>query len=340
MKILIVGDPHFRYQLPYATAIADGRKSEWEAVKSKIVDESKDCNLVILMGDNFNSKHNHSSVNAEFVDFLQQFGKTPIIMLVGNHERFGEETALDFLKKFQNPLWDVVSEPRLINFNGLDLQFIPYMTPGVLGVATVSEATQKVMEGIQDADYMFHHHIVESTKWGSGDSGIVNEIVLPSNIEERYKRVFGGHIHQPSKVTEKTQVVGNIFTNEVGEHEKFIYKLDTDSNTFEEIKLPVRGIYKVELLAGTKIPELPKNSIVKVTILDRTLQDSVDLIREKFGVYDSYVLVEQYSKKRTKVRLEEAGALDFSIGNLLKLYSEAKKIPLGGLTDAYNLIES
>ena len=114
MKICIVGDPHFRFQLPYSTALEDGRRSEWEAVKDKIVETAEKCDAVILMGDCFNSKHNHSTVNTEFVNFLHRFGNKEIYILAGNHERYGHQTGLDFIKEMKNPLWHVFTEEHVI----------------------------------------------------------------------------------------------------------------------------------------------------------------------------------------------------------------------------------
>lgn len=345
MKILIVGDQHFRYQLPYASALSDGRRGEWEAVKEKIKESAKDCEVVVLMGDNFNSKHNHSAVNTEFIQFLHGFGDKEVYMIAGNHERFGLETAIDFIEEMKRPNWHVYTNPTLDVFKNSDIsvQFIPYMTPGSIDTINVEDATKKVMGMISPAKYCFHHHIVESTEWGAGDSSIVNEIVLPKEIEAKYELVFGGHIHQPSKVTDKVYVTGNIFTNEVGEHTKSIFKLDTDTNTIEDIPLPVRGIYKVDITSTTQsIPStIPNNSIVKVTVLDRALQgEGVETLRKQCERFDSYVLVEQYSKKRTKIKLSEADGLDFSIDSLLKVYADVKKVPLSNLTAAMALLES
>jgi DNA repair exonuclease SbcCD nuclease subunit len=344
MKILLIGDTHFRFQLPYATAVADARRGEWESVKNKIIEVSKTCEVAVFLGDVFNSKHNHSSVNTELVSFLNKFPETmPIHLIAGNHERFGHDTALDFITEFNHPNWTVYKDPTgPVNLgSGKTAMFLPYMTPGTVNAANNEEARDNVMAMLKPADYLFHHHIVESTKWEGGDSSVVNELVLPATVADNYSMVFGGHIHQPSKVNDKVWVVGNIFTNEVGEHEKFIFILDTDTNTVEKIKLPLRGIYKVEITAGQNIPtDIPDQSIVKVTVYDRTLQGAgVEALRSQCARFDSYVLIEQYSKQRKKVNLNESGALDLSIDNLLKVYAEQRKVNYPDLVTAFNLIE-
>lgn len=342
MKILIVGDPHFRYQLPYAAALEDGRRGEWEAVKKMIHDESKTCDITVLMGDNFNSKHNHSSVNKEFIEFLNGFGEKPIYMIAGNHERYGTETALDFIKEMNVPQWSVYTEPHLVTLNdSISLQFLPYMTPGTVGASSNEEARDNVMKMLRPATYLFHHHIVESTKWEGGDSSIVNELVLPSNIEENYQMVFGGHIHQPSQVTAKTWVVGNIFTNEVGEHEKFIFILDTETNSVEKKKLPCRPIHSVDVKQATSYADIPAYSIVKATVRDPFFVGArAHITGVLFAHVDAFVLVEQFSKQRKRVDLTEAGALDLSIDNLLKVYCEQRKISFPDIRSAFDLLET
>lgn len=342
MKILIVGDPHFRYQLPYAAALEDSRRGEWDAVKKMIHDEAKTCDAVVLMGDNFNSKHNHSSVNKEFIEFLNGFS-TDVYMIAGNHERYGEETALDFIQEMAVDSWKVYTRPTHVELpGGLSFQFLPYMTPGTVGAGSNEEARDKVMELIKPATYLFHHHIVESTKWEGGDSSIVNELVLPATVEDNYTMVFGGHIHQPSKVTEKTWVVGNIFTNEVGEHEKFIFVLDTETNAVEQKKLPCRPIYSVDVKQATSyVSDIPAYSIVKATVRDPFfVGQRAYITNELFGHVDAFVLVEQFSKQRKKVNLAEAGALDLSIDNLLKVYCDQRKISFPDIRSAFDLLET
>lgn len=342
MKLLLVGDPHFRYQLPYAQALEDGRKGEWNAVKEMIHTEAEKCDAVILFGDNFNSKHNHSSVNTEFVEFLNKFGTKDVYMIAGNHERFGHETALDFIKAMDVPNWHVYTEPTHIQVaSGESFQFLPYMTPGTVQASNNEEARDTVMSLLKPAHYLFHHHIVESTKWEGGDSSIVNELVLPATVEENYNMVFGGHIHQASRVTDKTWVVGNIFTNELGEHEKFIFTLDTTTNTVEQKKLPCRPIYKVEVKQGVSYADIPTYAIVKATVHDPFfVGQRAHISGVLFAHVDAFVLVEQFSKQRKRVDLATTGALDLSIDNLLKIYCDQRKVSFPDIRTAFDLLET
>jgi len=345
MKVLIVGDPHFRYQLPYSTALPDGRASEWEGVKRFLKELAEDCEEVVLMGDNLNSKHNHSTVNSEFVRFLQDFGEKKIHMLVGNHERYGHESALDFVKDMNHPLWKVYDEITETTIGGKKTLMLPFLTAGVLGAANLEEAQvalTKELESRGAAEYLFHHHVAEGTIWGqSSETAELHEVHVPKSSFPLYKKVVGGHIHKRNWVTDDVLVTGNLFTNEVGEHDKAVFILDTETNAVTEHKVPCRGIYKVEVREPNIPAEIPDSSIVKVIVTNPELQGpGVAKIRTLCSRFDAFVLVEQYPRKRKKINISEAGALDFSLENLIKVYAEARKVPAADLERGLELLEN
>ena len=344
MKVLCIGDPHFRHQLPYSTALLDGRRSEWRGVLDKLVELSQDCEEIILMGDNLNSKHNHSSVNREFIEFLTEFGDKPIHMLVGNHERYGHETALDFIKEINHPTWNVYSDITEIMIGDKKAVMLPFMTPGTLDSANLEEAQAKLAGLLPKADYLIHHHIAEGTLWSqTAETTDLNEVYVPKDSLDNYDLVIGGHIHKRQWVTPKVLVTGNLFTNEVGEHDKAVFTLDTDTNKVEEHLVPVRGIYKIEMRKEESLPkEIPDNSIVKIVCVDPAFgrQAREAMIAIGADKYDDYVIVEQYPRKRRKVKISETGALDFSLDNLTKVYSKARKVPHAELLAGLELLET
>lgn len=345
MKVLIVGDAHFRHQLPYSTALPDGRASEWEGVKTFLKELSQDCGEIVLMGDNLNSKHNHSSVNSEFVQFLHGFGNKRIHMLVGNHERYGHSSALDFIKETARENWLVYDVISHVEIGGKDVLMLPFLTAGVLGAKDLVEAQQKLtatLKGVGGMDYLFHHHVSEGTIWSqTADTEDLHEVLVAKEVFPQFKKVIGGHIHKRAWVTDNVLVTGNLFTNEVGEHDKAVFILDTETNEITEHKVPCRGIFKVEVREAAEIPEdIPDASIVKVTVVDPALQGAgVTAIRELCERFDAYVLVEQYPRKRKRIQISEAGALDFSLDNLIKVYAEARKVPHTELKMGLELLE-
>lgn len=332
MKILVVGDQHFRFEHSYASAIPDGRRSEWEAVKKTIHDAAKNCDVIVLMGDNLNARHNHSSVIREFIEFLKEFGDKPIHMLVGNHERFGEHTALDFLKKVNHPNWNIYSTiTENVMLGDKIATFIPFCTPAMLEVATKEEA-ETIINNLRGVDIMFAHHAITGTE----GTEFFNEVMIDKS-KLKHEMTFGGHVHKPERLSNTVIVTGNIFTQEVGEHDKCVWVWDSLTNTTLEVPLPVRGIYKVgvEKTYNTFI-HIPDNSIVKCFITSRDLD--VNVVRKDLERFDAGIIIEQYPSSRPKVHFE-SGGLDLSVENLLKLYAENKGLPYNELKEGFELIK-
>lgn len=344
MKVLIVGDPHFRYQLPYSTALPDGRASEWEGVKSFLHELGKECDEIVLMGDNLNSKHNHSSVNSEFVRFLQDFGEKKIHMLVGNHERYGHNHALEYIRDMNYPLWQVYDQPVVVDFGDKKAFMLPFMTAGVLNAPDLPEAQKKLTEILSEsmADFLFHHHVAEGTIWSqTSETQDLHEVYVPKSVFPIFGKIIGGHIHKRAWVNDDVLVTGNLFTNEVGEHDKAVFILDTDTGAITEHKVPCRGIYKVEVRLGTTFDDIPDASIIKAVVVDPALQgEGVAQLRDTLKRFDAFVVVEQYPRKRQKIQIDEAAGLDLSLDNLIKVYAEARKVPHAELKAGLDLLDA
>lgn len=344
MKILIIGDQHFRLQLPYSAAFEDGRRSEWEAVKERIHENAKSCDVVVLLGDNLNTRNNHSSVNREFVEFLKGFGDKSIHVIAGNHERFGAETAIDFLERLHYPKWHIhtgVPEMNYLFSDTLSATFLPFVTPGVLGVESIEEANQKIVDALPEADILFHHHVPKGALiFGNELSEQMNEIVLNTDLlEKKFKWIIGGHIHAPQQVSDQTYVTGSIFTHEIGEHYKNVWILDTNAKTMTPVDLPVRGIYAATWKGDEhSMAHIPNGSIVKCTVTDRSVD--IDVVKKALQRFDASVIVTQYPNERTKVNVENSGALDLSVDNLLKVYAEAKDVSYQDLRDAMAMLDN
>lgn len=335
MKILAIGDQHFRFELPYSSAISDGRRSEWNDVKSVILDEAKDCDAVVLLGDGLNQRHNHSSVIREFIDFLDAFGDKEVHILVGNHERYGTSTALDFIQSVKHDKWFVYKEPTVTKVAGIDSMMIPFMTPALLGVETKEEGIRAIVDKFptDKIPLAFAHHGVSGGLIRGMGMEMFNEIILPGDVmRDKFGHTFAGHIHE-GQVMYPIFMTGSVFTHEIGEHEKSIWKYD--EVTVSRIPLPVRGIYKAEW-GVTDLEKIPDHSIVKCYVTVR--ETDIDEVRKALSRFDAGIVVEQYPSERTKVHFEEGG-LDLSVENLLKIYAEARGLPIEDVLSGYELIK-
>lgn len=350
MRTLIVGDMHFRSELPYAHAFKDGRRGEWEHLKIVIHDEARKCDAVVLMGDNLNSRNNGSTVLREFIEFLKGFGDKPVHILIGNHERAGGFTALDFLDRVKHPNWHVYSEITYVDMGGQTAVMIPYVTPGSLGVADIAEANARVESLMRKADFAFAHHVIEGAAWGGGSWKDVEkfEVTLPLEMMQKYYRhAFAGHIHESQIIGDNyAYLVGSAFTSEVGEEGKYIWILNDFNNpeksevgtNVKRIPLPVRGIYKTffnRLPSDSSILKIPDHSIVKCIVTDRLL--NIDKVKENLKRFDAAIIVEQYPNEREKVHFEE-GTLDLGVDNMLKVYADARSINYAELKEGFDIV--
>src|ERR1035437_694588 len=161
MKILCIGDLHFKDSLGYAEYIPDGRVSEKKEVLDFIVESAKDCDGVVLMGDNFNSKNNSSEVNRQFVEFIERFWDKEVYILSGNHEKRGDgKTAIDFLAEINKGNWYIFTDPGSVVIGTLKLDFLPYMLKSELGVETNEEAAKLMTKNLSGGDILFIHHMI------------------------------------------------------------------------------------------------------------------------------------------------------------------------------------
>lgn len=343
MRVCIVGDMHWRLELPYSSAIPDGRESEWNNVLDKIVKTADTCDAVVLLGDVFNSKHNHSSVIHGLITFLKRLGDKEIYTISGNHCRYGEKTALDFLQKVDQPNWHVYTKvTEGVQIGDTKATFIPFMTPATLGVETKEEAEVAILDKLGSADIAFCHHAMKGAKTSGFFEG---EIVLDKDkMESLFGLTVYGHIHQAERLSDKVLGTGSIFNQEVNEYGKSIWVWDTETKKTGEVPLPCRGIYKVVWEAPQwHIPKekdalssIPNNSIVKCYVTDRTTD--IDTVRNVLQRFDASIIIEQYPNERSKAHFEEGG-LDLSVDSMLKRYSEAKGLSYDDLVSGFALIK-
>lgn len=348
MKILTIGDQHFRLDLPYADYVKDRRLGEKSSVLEAAREASKDCDAVVLIGDGLHLRHNHSTVIKDFVEFICSFAPVPLYVIAGNHEIYnGTETAIDFLKKADLPNVKVITAgPERCDLGGKKVVFLPYCTNAALGVESYEDGVTEIMRridaivGTEQFDAIFLHHAISGSKTVSGGlTDLFGEIVLSrEELEKRFKTVVGGHIHAPQQIG-RTVVTGSLFTAEVGEEKKSLWKTDLDTGDIEEIALPVRAIRKFDVSTPEDIAALEAvdpYSIVKCIVHSKEID--VDAVREKLQRFDAYILIEDYPSERQKVRIDDGAMEDLSVENLLRIYAKQNNIEELDLIKAFDIV--
>jgi len=345
--ILVIGDLHMRESLGYADYLPGQRKKEEQEVLDFIVSESKDCKQIVIIGDALNSKNNTSEVIKRFVEFLKRFEEKQVYILSGNHDKKPDgRTAIDFLQKIDNPDWKVITTAVTgIVYGDMELMFCPYFYKEELGVTDPKAATSQIYERLKTTHagkkILFVHHAITGSKTSSGaTSDLFDEPVLDQKeLEGKFDLVVGGHVHKPQVLSKKTFVTGSVYNNEVGETQKYLWKINEEDLSYEQIALPGRKIYKIENPSIADINLLPAGGIVKIMLTDAQFklngtEELKILLKKKF---DAYLLVEQYPRERKKFHFEE-GAFDFSVEKLLEIYAKERKVDINKLKQAFSLI--
>ena len=355
MKILVIGDQHFKDNLSYADYVSDRRIPEKKEILDFIQDQAKDCRHIVLIGDNFNSKNNSSETNREYVEFLERFGDKEIYVISGNHEKKGDgKTAIDFLGEVKKKNWHIFTRPGTISFlekhqsvgksipsvpkqSTWKLDFLPYMLNSELGVENYEEASKEIMKHLDEGDILFAHHLITGTTYRGLKAEMFHEAVLPrEKLEKKYKLVIAGHVHEPQQKG-NTIITGSLFTSEVGEIEKFIWKINADL-TVDKIRIPAREIHKLVDPVGAELSWIPDSAIVKV-IITKKRPEGLDGLKELLSRFDASLLIEDYPNTRKKAHIEE-GAFDFSLEALLTLYAKEKDVDLTKLLKGLQIINN
>ena len=337
-KILVVGDIHLRSEMAYSDILEDRRVPEKKEILDFIVESAKDCNKVVMLGDLFHNRTNSSELIREMVEFLERFEGKELFILGGNHDKTSSgRTTLDFLSEIKNHSWHVVTDKLIIIG---DFDFLPYLIKPELKEKDYKKASKKLLEEMKGNKILFTHFAISGSETSSGAmSDLFDEVVLDrKELEKKYKLIIAGHIHQYNKLSKKTTVTGSIFCNEIGEHEKFIHKIDEETLEVERLKLPGRGIYKLTDPKEDEIAKIPKNSIVKVFITKKEVD--LEKIKKELEKFDGSLIIENLPSERKKMQYADEDILGMEMEGLLDLYSKVKKVSLEKLKAGWDLIKN
>jgi DNA repair exonuclease SbcCD nuclease subunit len=341
MKIGIVGDLHFKEKLGYADYVADRRIPEKEAVLEQIKALFEGYDLVVLMGDNLNSRNNHSEVIKDFVKFIHSI-KAPIAILAGNHEKQGNgQSAIDFLEHIEKPWTIAIREPQTVSVKGKKIVLLPFLSRTELKCADNVSAAKAIQGMLPKGDILLAHQAFTGIMVNGALSDDVSEPILDkSGLEARYEKVVIGHIHAP-KHEGKFLVAGSVFCNEVNEEQKNVWTLDVNEGTGEIKVIPhvlkQRAIRKIKDPTEHDLQNLtPSDWIIKAEVTKRGTD--VEALKQRLKPFAGNIVVEHYPNERLTIT-NDSNVLDYSIENMLGLYAKAKNINPELLLNGYDLVK-
>ncbi len=339
-KILIIGDMHLGH-VGYSGVTKDARVKERNDILNFIASSGHDCDTIVFLGDQFDRRNNPSQVVKEFTNFLERFESQQVYILAGNHEKNPSgDSALDYLREIRGKTWVVVTD-EVFKWSGMT--FCPYFFKSEIGAKNNLDGADIIFDklrkniGNDNNSVLFIHHTISDFFTSSGqNTDSFNEIVLnKSRLSSMFKKVFVGHIHKPQK-KENVVMCGSIFNNEINEIEKNIYKYDTDNNSIEQIKIPGRGIYKLENPTKEEIGLIDNHNILKVVITDRKI--NISEIKNLLQSFDGYMIVEQYPNERKKI-IARNDILDLGVENLLDIYAKQRGVDNILLKNGWELVK-
>lgn len=311
----VIGDLHLRDFLPYSEFIKDKRDGEKEEVLDTIgMVALKDCDKIVFLGDTFDSKNNSSETIRRLISFLMFFGEKDLYIIAGNHEiKSNGSTAIDFIREMGKPNWHVMTSGT---WAVDDMVFVPFMRK--------TEENEYMKNVLPTGKIAFFHQGITGLKTVNGATAeMFDEIVFDGKkLSDKYELVFTGHIHKAQHF-KNIYCAGSVFNCEVGDNGKSVWIINDDLSV-KEIKLPGRGIYKVEDVS--LLDSIPSNSIVKLIIRDKNI--NIEELENKYSSkFDALIIIEQVEQER--IKHDGAGEIiDFDIKNLLSIYSKQKGLEL------------
>jgi DNA repair exonuclease SbcCD nuclease subunit len=341
MKLLLIGDLHFRPNLAYSEYISDRRESEKQGVLDQIIETAKDHDAIVLMGDNLNSKNNESKVIREFVAFLERLValKKPLAIIAGNHEKNAQGlSAIDFLREINYP-WKIVTDKSEVwDVLGTKIVLHPYLYRQEVGAEDNVEASKKIQNLLPDANIFLGHQTISGFMLNGIPTSELDEPVLDADfLRRKYKFSAIGHIHK-SDYKDNILMTSSVFTNEVNELKKSVWTLsyENEKAIVTECLLKQRGIYKLIDPEEKDILVIEPENIVKVEVTKR--DTDVEALRKKLKRFDGSILLERYPNERTTV--ETDGDLnDYSIPAMIELYAKSKELNVDILMKGFELIQ-
>lgn len=259
MKIIAIGDPHFRTDnIPEVDMFMD---------KLKLLCNSEKPNFIVVLGDLL---HTHERLHTiplnkayDLVSSLRDIA--PTLVLVGNHDMISNQQFLTqnhwmgAMKEWRNV--EIVDTIIKKEIDGYKFVFCPYVSPGRF------EEALNVAGEWKDADCIFAHQEFAGCKMGA----IVS--VDGDKWPENYPEVVSGHIHSRQTIQKNIYYTGSAMQHAFGESDRNIIAVLTweapgERYTVREVdlELPRKKIIYTDIQAIEEYVPVETEDKVKITV--------------------------------------------------------------------------
>lgn len=271
MKVLVIGDPHFKIK----------NFTDTDELRTKInsILDQNNYDFVVVLGDVLDRFETcHLDPLKRVVVFLKDIkDKAPLYVLIGNHDRKNNK---DFMSDI-HPLsalkyWDnttIVDTTLKKSIKGFNFIFVPYVYPGRFMEALNFDDSQ--IENnfpFEEADCIFAHQEFYGCNLG------IHPSMEGDKWEAQYPLVISGHIHEYDRLQNNIIYTGTPYQINFGDGRyKTISEFEFFKNkipSFQEKRINLGILNKVVIKIVSEevesynkgVVELPENSVCKIQI--------------------------------------------------------------------------
>jgi DNA repair exonuclease SbcCD nuclease subunit len=253
MKILLIGDPHFK----------NNNTRDTECMVERILEiaRNESPDLIVNLGDTLDRHETvHISPLLRSVYFMKELKKIAYTaMIIGNHDRpknttfLTNEHAFTALAEWPSDEFLLVDSVEIINCQDYKIVLVPYVSPG-----RFEEALQTCPNALDPApDLILCHQEFLNAKMGP----ITSTEGDPWSLE--YPLVISGHIHDYDHLQENIIYIGTPIQHGFGDKdEKGVFIFDTEIKKLR--KIPLKVARKITLVTSVKDLE---NAKIKIQAL-------------------------------------------------------------------------
>lgn len=239
MKIGVITDLHTK----------DSNISLVENICEQVSSLCKENNLntLFVLGDLLVSRKMQSQeVLLSIKKQLEVLAKNSnVYVLVGNHDKTKTNSERSFLDIYNVRKVKIIRKDYLIKFDNVTIACLSYFDESGLYPKLLS----KIVKGLDEAvdNYLFTHIAVNGVK--NNDGSQVNNNLKP-NVFKSFKKVFVGHYHDKSLVSNNIHYIGSGYQANFGEDkEKGLTILDLETGEHNQIVLdfPVYETFSIDI---------------------------------------------------------------------------------------------
>lgn len=259
MKLLIIGDPHFRVDnIPECELFITQTAELVCDLKSK-----NEIEAIVVLGDVL---HTHEKIHTLALNMAIRFfdvcrKEFPTYVLVGNHDATSNTIFLESshwmnaLKGWTNII--IVDKPTFIE-GGKDVLLCPYVPDGRFVEAL------NTIEGWKTVKLICGHQLLNGAKMGA---------IVANGVEEwleHFPPLISGHIHDKQRIKSNLLYVGSSMQHAFGETADktlMIYDVETKEEKEIELNIPKKKIMYVDASdIETAFKKIDDNHLYKIVI--------------------------------------------------------------------------